>query len=96
MSHHITIMSLFTNLKEAAAKTAREAAMAQIPVLIADYSEQLDTALVSALTKLKEEHPEKAKVFLDHWRPINTHVENVLVSGGRRKRTRRHKGKSRK
>lgn len=89
-------MSLFANLKEAAAKTARDAAMAQLPVLIEEYSAQVDTALVAALTKLKEEHPEKAKLFLDHWRPINTHVENVLGSGGRRKRTRRHKRRARK
>jgi hypothetical protein len=89
-------MSLFASLKEAAARTARDAAMSQIPVLIEDYSEQLDTALVSALTKLKEEHPDKAKLFLDHWRPINTHVENVLGSGGRRKRTRRQKRRVRK
>jgi len=89
-------MSLFAGLKEAAAKTARDAAMSQIPVLIEDYSEQLDTALVAALTKLKEEHPDKAKLFLDHWRPINTHVENVLASGGRRKRTRRYKRLARK
>ncbi len=88
-------MSLFANLKEAAAKTARDAAMSQIPVLIEEYSAQVDTALVAALTKLKEEHPEKAKLFLDHWRPINAHVERVLTSGGR-KRTRRHKRKVRK
>ena len=89
-------MSLFAGLKEAAAKTARDAAMAQIPVLIEQYGEQVDAALVAALTKLKEEHPEKAKVFLEHWRPINDHVEKVLVSGGRRKRTRRHKRTVRK
>jgi uncharacterized protein YmfQ (DUF2313 family) len=89
-------MSLFTGLKEMAAKTARDAAMSQIPVLIEEYSAQVDTALVGALTKLKEEHPDKAKLFLEHWRPINTHVENVLASGGRRKRTRRHKRKGRK
>jgi hypothetical protein len=89
-------MSLFANLKEAAAKAARDTAMAQIPVLIEEYSDQVDTALVAALTKLKEEHPEKAKLFLDHWRPINEHVEKVLGSGGRRKRTRRHKRRARK
>lgn len=89
-------MSLFANLKDAAAKAARDAAMAQIPVLIEEYSDQVDTALVAALTKLKEEHPDKAKLFLDHWRPINDHVEKVLTSGGRRKRTRRHKRKGRK
>ena len=89
-------MSLFANLKEAAAKAARDAAMSQIPVLIEEYSAQFDAALVAALTKLKEEHPEKARLFLDHWRPINTHVESILASGGRRKRTRRHKRKGRK
>lgn len=89
-------MSLFANLKEAAAKAARDAAMSQIPVLIEEYSAQVDAALVAALTKLKEEHPEKARLFLDHWRPINTHIENILASGGRRKRTRRHKRKGRK
>jgi uncharacterized protein YmfQ (DUF2313 family) len=88
-------MSLFANLKEAAAKTARDTAMSQIPVLIEQYGEQVDAALVSALTKLKEEHPEKARLFLDHWRPINANVEKVLGSGGRRKRTRRHKHKGR-
>jgi hypothetical protein len=89
-------MSLFASLKEAAAKTARDAAMAQIPVLIEQYGEQVDAALVAALTKLKEEHPEKAKLFLEHWRPINANVEKVLTSGGGRKRTRRHKRKGRK
>ena len=89
-------MSLFANLKEAASKTARDAAMSQIPVLIEEYGTQVDEALVAALTKLKEEHPEKAKLFLDHWRPINTHVENIIATGGRRKRTRRHKRKGRK
>ena len=89
-------MSLFANLKEAAAKTARDAAMSQIPVLIEQYGEQVDAALVAALTKLKEEHPEKARLFLEHWRPINTNVENVLASGGRRKRTRRRKHRARK
>jgi hypothetical protein len=89
-------MSLFASLKEAAAKTARDAAMAQIPVLIEQYGEQVDAALVAALTKLKEEHPEKAKLFLENWRPINANVEKVLTSGGGRKRTRRHKRKGRK
>ena len=89
-------MSLFASLKEAAAKTARDAAMAQIPVLIEQYGEQVDSALVAALTKLKEEHPEKARLFLEHWRPINANVEKVLTSGGGRKRTRRHKRKGRK
>ena len=88
-------MSLFANLKEVAAKTARDAALSQIPTLVENYSEQLDQALVSALRKLKAEHPEKAKLFLDHWRPINKHVEGVLASGGR-KRTRRHKRRARK
>jgi hypothetical protein len=89
-------MSLFANLKEAAAKTARDAAMSQIPVLIEQYGQQVDDALVAALTKLKEEHPEKGRLFLENWRPINANVEKILGSGGRRKRTRRHKRRARK
>jgi len=88
-------MSLFAKLQEAAAKTARNAAMSQIPTLVENYSEQLGEVLVSALKKLKAEHPEKAKVFLQRWRSINKHVEAVFMSGGRT-RTRRQKRRVRK
>jgi len=37
--------------------------MSQIPVLIEQYGEQVDTALVAALTKLKEEHPKRLSFF---------------------------------
>lgn len=88
-------MSLFAKLQETAAKTAREAAMSQIPALVENYSEQLDSALVSALKKLKTEHPDKAKIFLQRWRPINKHVEAVFMSRGGT-RTRRQKLRVRK
>jgi hypothetical protein len=88
-------MSLFDKLKEAAAETARNAAMSQIPRLVENYSQQLGEVLVSALKKLKNEHPEKAKVFLQRWRSINKHVEAVFMSRGGT-RTRRQKLRVRK
>jgi hypothetical protein len=68
----------------------------QLPVLIEKFEPEIESALVTALTKLKGEHPDKAQIFLDNWRKLNVHVEGVLASGGRRKRTRRHKRKTRK
>ena len=69
---------------------------AQLPGLIENYEPQIEEALVGALTKIKLEHPDEAQLFLVNWRKINLHVEAVLASGGRRKRTRRHKRKGRK
>jgi len=88
-------MSLFAKLQDVAAKSARDAAMSQIPTLVENYSEQLGEVLVSALKKLKAEHPEKANVFLQRWRPINKHVEAVFMSRGGT-RTRRQKRRVRK
>ena len=67
----------------------------QLPKLVQTYEPQIESALVTALTKIKAEHPDEAQLFLTNWRKINAHVEAVLVSGGR-KRTRRHKRKVRK
>ena len=68
----------------------------QLPGLVEKFEPEIESALVTALTKIKSEHPDKAQIFLTNWRKLNTSVESVLGSGGRRKRTRRHKLKSRK
>jgi hypothetical protein len=68
----------------------------QLPGLIEKYEPQIESALVTGLTKIKAAHPDEAQLFLTNWRKINVHIEAVLASGGRRKRTRRHKRKGRK
>ena len=65
---------------------------AQLPGLIEKYEPTIEANLTTALTKLKEEDPVNAKLFLDNWRKLDVVVERVLASkSAGKKRTRRRK-----
>jgi hypothetical protein len=89
--------SAFTALREAAQNTARDLAIKQIPDLIQKYQPQIESSLRSSLTTLKETDVEASAIFFQNWKKIDAVVNEVLGNvGGRRKRTRRHKRKTRK
>lgn len=65
---------------------------AQLPGLIEKYEPEIEENLTAALSKLKEDDPENAKLFLDNWRKLDVVVERVLGSkSAGKKRTRRRK-----
>lgn len=67
---------------------------AQLPGLIEKYEPTIEENLTIALTKLKEEDPVNAKLFLDNWRKLDVVVERVLASkSAGKKRTRRRKNR---
>lgn len=67
---------------------------AQLPGLIEKYEPTIEENLTTALSKLKEEDPTNAKLFLDNWRKLDTVVERVLGSKtAGKKRTRKRKNR---
>jgi len=67
---------------------------AQLPGLIEKYEPAIEENLTTALTKLKDEDPTNAKLFLDNWRKLDVVVERVLASkSAGKKRTRRRKNR---
>jgi hypothetical protein len=90
-------MSAFSALKEVAQSTARDLAIKQIPNLIQKYEPQIESSLRNSLTTLRENDVEASAIFFQNWTKIDGVVKEVLGNmGGRRKRTRRHKRKTRK
>lgn len=67
----------------------------QLPGLIEKYEPMIESNLVTALTKLKTEHPDQSKIFLDNWRKLNKVVEKVLAppSAGRKRTIKRKQRK---
>lgn len=89
--------SVLKSLTSVGANAVRDAAINQIPKMIEDNEPAIEKSLSTNLTTLKSQHPDHASLFLTNWRKINVVVEKTLGSeGGRRKRTRKVKGKARK
>ena len=66
----------------------------QLPGFIEKYEPAIEENLTIALTKLKEEDPVNAKLFLDNWRKLDTVIERILASKtAGKKRTRRRKNR---
>lgn len=90
-------MSALSALREVAQSAARDLAIKQIPNLIQKYEPQIESSLRSSLTTLRDNDVEASVIFFQNWSKIDGVVKEVLGNmGGRRKRTRRHKRKTRK
>ena len=90
-------MSALSALREVAQSAARDLAIKQIPNLIQKYEPQIESSLRSSLTALRDNDVEASVIFFQNWSKIDGVVKEVLGNmGGRRKRTRRHKRKTRK
>ena len=68
----------------------------QLISLVETHSSELEGALRTSLTEMKQKHPEEIAIFLGNWVKLNNVVKQTLgptSAGRRRKRTKKRSRK---